>query len=394
MDDRGSRGERPGPPGGSEVATGRRGVRLPLGLLGALVLIAAGEQLVARRTAELTQGEFLDWRASRQAAVREAPRCPILCFGSSRAQMSLIPRLISDRTGLPCWNLATIAGPPPAFYYLLKQALAHGARPAAVVVEYHPDFLGGPGTNTPAGLWSELLEPADCLDLAWSLRSGSFLAESLLSSLAPSIKDRLQIRRHVRATLDGTSPIDLGSRALRVNRAHNRGALVLADNPSFHGEARQETGSILLPARWSCHPVQDRYIRRFLDLAASRRIRVYWLVPPVCPQLGTERERRGLEASFTRAIARYQRDYPNLTVLDARRSGYEARAFNDPVHLTRRGATTLSADVADVLRDGSPPRSSPRWIQLPRYRPVPSPAPLEELPETILALRGVDAFKK
>jgi hypothetical protein len=371
---------------------GRWGARLPWGLLGALVLIAGGERFVARRTAELTQVEFLDWRASRQAAAREAPRCPILCFGSSRAQMSLIPRLISDRTGLPCWNLATVAGPPPAFYYLLKQTLDHGARPAAVVVEHHPDFMGGPGKNTPAGLWAELLEPGDCLDLAWSLGSGSFLAESLLGSLVPSIKDRRQVRQHVRAALAGTGATDPGTHATLVNRARNRGALVLADNPSYHGEARQGTASLLLPAGpWSCHPVQDRYIRRFLDLAASRQIRVYWLVPPVSPQLGAERERRGLEASLTRAIARYQHDYPDLTVLDARRSGYEARVFNDPVHLTRRGATTLSADVADVLRRHTP--SSPRWVNLPPYRPVPLHVPVEELPETVLALRAATARK-
>ena len=48
-------------------------------------------------------------------------------------------------------------------------------------------------------------------------------------------------------------------------------------------------------------------------------------------------------------MKRFQDEFPNLVVLDARRSGYGGAAFWDPIHLTRSGSATLSTDVAATI---------------------------------------------
>ena len=40
-----------------------------------------------------------------------------------------------------------------------------------------------------------------------------------------------------------------------------------------------------LPSDWVCHPVNGKYIKRFLSLAESRDIPVFWLLPPLRPEV-------------------------------------------------------------------------------------------------------------
>ena len=120
----------------------RTGV-VPWGLLGMLALMAASERYVKRHTLDFTRPEGWNWRMSGWAARREATQADVLCLGTSRAQQAIVPQVIEERSGMRAWNLATCWGQAPAYYYLLKRALEAGARPKAVVVEYHPQCLAG-----------------------------------------------------------------------------------------------------------------------------------------------------------------------------------------------------------------------------------------------------------
>jgi hypothetical protein len=114
-----------------------------------------------------------------------------------------------------------------------------------------------------------------------------------------------------------------------------------------------------LPGR-SAHAA---YLAKFLALASARDIPVYWLMPPFDPEVLAERERRGLEASYTRFALAVQARFPNVVVLDGRRLGYDASSFDDAVHLNPRGASAFTAEVASALAP-EPPRRGPRWIEL------------------------------
>ena len=63
-----------------------------------------------------------------------------------------------------------------------------------------------------------------------------------------------------------------------------------------------------------------------------------------------------------------QARHPDVVVLDARGSGYDATVHIDAIHLDHRGAEVLSRDVAAVLADrlrrGGP---AARWVDLPPY---------------------------
>ena len=130
------------------------------------------------------------------------------------------------------------------------------------------------------------------------------------------------------------------------------------------------------------------YVGRIFALAASRGIRAYWLLPPESPRSQASRKRKGVVESYTRFARAMQARHPEVTILDARRSGYDRSVFFDPVHLDVRGAVALSASVADRL-DGSRegPPAGPRWVALSRPDTMP-PGPLpEDLEPSKRALR-------
>ena len=136
------------------------------------------------------------------------------------------------------------------------------------------------------------------------------------------------------------------------------------------------------------HRVNAEYIHRLLDLAAERGVPVYWLLPPLAPQLQARREQTGAEADFVRFVRSFQTPTANLTVLDARHAGYDHTLFVDPTHLDGQGAYTLSRDVADILRHDRAGRGmgTQRWVDLPAYRACPVEVALEDFEQSRQAL--------
>ncbi len=298
-----------------------------------------------------------------------------------------MPQVIQERSGLRAWNLATCWGQAPSYYFMLRRALAAGGKPSAVVVEYHPQCLAGDYWQA-VRFWPELLGPREGLGLAWAARDAEFLATTLLAHLFPSIKDRFQIRANVQAALRGEKSEDLAWNTLTIcrNKNKNRGALVAIRNTKYQGDLSSPMAAGFLPESWACDPVNEAYIYRMLDLARSRGITVYWLIPPVTPELQARREQRGLDALYARFARGFLDCYPNLVVLDAQRSGYGASVFLDQAHLDRQGACTLSADVGDLLRSRAGVGSGDRWINLPAYRDLATGALVEDLAESQVAL--------
>jgi hypothetical protein len=206
---------------------------------------------------------------------------------------------------------------------------------------------------------------------------------------------RLALRSGALAVLGQQSASRRGEiRALRRNWRTNRGALIMPPEPASQVEAEPEnnprTNPLLFPPAWRCDPVNGAYVLRFLKLTADRRLPVYLLIPPFSPGVQSGRERVGADAAFTRFARSLQARFPSLTVLDGRRLGLDHRAFLDGVHLDRRGASVLSAALADVLADHLDGKDRrPRWVDL---RPTPgAPRPetavdLEDLERSRLAV--------
>jgi hypothetical protein len=82
-------------------------------------------------------------------------------------------------------------------------------------------------------------------------------------------------------------------------------------------------------------------------------VRIFWLAPPAAPGLQARWDRSGEEASYDRFVAGFLERHPNLTLVDARASGYRADRFLDRIHLDREGALALSTQLGALLHDES-----------------------------------------
>jgi hypothetical protein len=126
------------------------------------------------------------------------------------------------------------------------------------------------------------------------------------------------------------------------------------------------------------------YVRRLLRLARARGVTVYWLLPPVRPEIQARRDESGMDRGYTEALRDLQKRHANLTVIDGRHSGYGTSAHADCVHLNANGAWVLSNDLADVLAHKG---SGRRWVTLPPYCEPPAQNPLESTEQSRLVLR-------
>jgi hypothetical protein len=346
--------------------------------------MVAIENFVARDVLDFSDPVSLSWRLAARSARDEAPGRLVLCAGDSLVKHGLIPKVIAARSGLAAVNLAVARGPAPATFYLVRRAFEAGARPAALVVDFKPNVLvGGPRYNV--RYWQEMLTFRESLDLARSAGSGGLFFELAVGHFFPSFRSRHEIRSNVRATWRGEiDPLRAINRTCLRNWSLNDGANVAAKNPMFDGVVGADDDEKYQTRVFGHHRVNAEYIRRLFDLASARGVPVYWLLPPLTPQLQARREQTGAEAAFIRFVRSFQTSTTNLTVLDARHAGYDHTLFVDPTHLDGQGAYTLSRDVADILRHdrASGGMKTQRWVDLPAYHVCPVEVALEDFEQS------------
>jgi len=354
--------------GGRAIMDGAKRGGWPLGLFGMLALIGAAELAVSRWMDLVAPPLVMDWRATRRAAAREAVGCDVLCFGSSMVKNGVLPAVIEAGSGRRGYNLALPGGPPASAYFLLRRALDHGARPSAVVVDFHHQRLPvDPCAAENVAAWAQLLGPVEAFELTRRQRDPGDFPRLLVACLVPTVRVRLEIRAAVLGALGGrpVSQRDRGAAYAR-NRRVNRGAVVIPKAPAFQ-DLSGPSGSAGGEAGWWCHPVNAHFLRRFLDLTGERGVAVFWLMPPLSPGYQARIDgTRGVE-TYLRLVRRLVGRYPHLTVLDGRHAGLPATDFVDPVHLDKDGAAALSRSLAAVLgRTPGPPAG--RWVELPPGR--------------------------
>ncbi len=365
--------------------------RLPRGLLGMLALVALVELFVSRHPLSFLDTPELDWQTSGRLATERTAQRDILCFGDSMVKFGIAPRMLDAKLKRSSYNLALLDGKPATSYYLFRRALAAGARPSAVLVDFQPEMISQPPAHLlKSPRWNALMpEPGEALDLAWSYRDPNFFARLILSRYFPSIRCRSRVRAKVLAALNGQSaPESETSAPIRRNWQVNHGAILLPRQPSYQGNVPDQMIGDMFNPNWKCEPANARYVQRFLALASNARIPVFWLLPPNAPRVVAQRTENGLYARYDAFVREALGRFANLTVIDARRSGYEHSVFVDPVHLDRQGAVALTTGLADVLRTAlAPGASTPRWVFLPVYREPTAGMGLEDVEQSKSALR-------
>jgi lysophospholipase L1-like esterase len=337
--------------------------RFPAGLAGAAVLVVAAEAWLAAQAAGLTTVSAACYRYSADAVARSPGRA-VLCFGDSLVKIGVQPRLVAGRHGQGL-NLACAGARPALTYVLLRRALEGGATPSAVLVDFH-------ATQVQAGPMLDFEGMAEVLTLreAWDY-SRECGDRTLFGRLAarralPSLRLRDGLRGAVAARLAGKPVAEWGNfenPAYRDWDAHDGAHLTFPSATQGPDGLYSDERAFATLGPWACHPVNAVYIRKFLDLAASRRLPVYWLLPPIHPRLQARFDASGDSARYDQMVRNAVAYYRNLTVIDARHAGYDPAEFIDGTHLSATGSARFSRRVAGVL-ESDPPGSSGRQVVL------------------------------
>jgi hypothetical protein len=196
--------------------------RCPLGLIGALILIIFVEIQISGHPRAVMGGSQWGYSFARRKADSEVKDCKVLCFGDSLLKQGLSPILIEAKTGLRAFNFAAGGGQAPGSYFLLRRALASGAHPSAIVVEYLPKLMSEhPNFNFQN--WPFVATPLECFEMACIDRDPSLFTRLVLRQAIPSIRFRESIRLNLQLALEGRflsvrEQIDTATRHWEVNR--------------------------------------------------------------------------------------------------------------------------------------------------------------------------------
>lgn len=366
---------------------GARVGRLPHALLAAIILAAAVESTLARRTLDFTMALALQYRAT-AGAIRDEWRAEIVCFGDSVVKTGVLPGLIAGQTGRPAYNFALLGGQPMDSYYVLRRVLDQGARPKAILLGFTPFNLARDPRAATRGL-NEIVRPAEAVDLARTTRETRFLTEAVLARVMPSYRCREDIRAKLMQALRG-APVFFPTQNLvhLRNWRVNRGSQVNEPMGSSPGSTFSLAGATYYPDLWYLHPLNAAYIDRFLKLAFAQGSTVYWLLPPTRPDTQVHLERNGVDGHCARFVQTLQAAFPRLIVIDGRYSGYGDKVFVDPIHLDRQGAEAFSAGLAGVLARHQDVPPGPRWLDLPPYHDAPASIVVEDIGQSRQALRA------
>ncbi len=385
-------------------ARNRRTSRLPHGLIGTVGLVIAIECAVSYfGSIDICRSHLpLSWRKSCQSVAGSEAKADILCFGDSLVKLGVLPRVIEDSLGLSAYNLAVLAGQPASSFFLFRQVLESGHRPRAVIVDFSAPLLTLPLRTNLEG-WAELANCRDAIELA--VEAGDPAIGIAIASrwLVPG-RSRQALLRPALGVGPERDPQGGGAQDPRVferNWRQNRGAQVA---PRHFVPIE---GALPKPPKegdyqWRPKPVHAAYVARFLSLARSHAIPVFWVLPPVVADRRGRLESSGLVAAYDAFVMSFATAYPGVTILDGKSLEWDRRAFRDPIHLNRDGAVVFSLAVARALarRLGRADEAVlPRWVTLDaplEFSTDPWEGLLEDLDESRRALdqRGPVATTK
>ena len=350
---------------------------LPLGFLGALVSIVAIERSIERNAIDTQGGNHWSYRIAAKVARAETGSNQVLCFGDSLLRLGLAPRVIQAETGLRGYNFAQAGGQAPGSYFLLRQTLEAGARPAAIVVEFFPQLLAKE-TKLNDENWPFFARLSDGLNLARYSGGTETFGRFAVRRILPSLRSRTSIRTAIQLALQ-TNERFIKAEILKAiwSWKTNRGAEITTSLPIAQSEVELDQWETSYFPPFHCLPVHRHYLHKFFHLAAQKGIPVFWLLPPYRPDLAARCDRSGFTRQHLDFVHGVQAAYPNVTVFDAHASAYPAEVFRDPHHLAREGAAVFSSDVGQALRRSLGAFDSPnRWVTLPPFQARSIPVPL------------------
>ncbi len=359
--------------------------RLPYGLLGLIALIVLTETFFARNELHYHASWTWGWNLNGKAAKTKAADFQVLAFGDSQVHIGVLPEILERTTGETTLNLAVIGGQATTSVFQLRRALAAGAKPKAILVDFFPLLLNR-GIEENENRWPNLLSVGECFELATAAGDLSFFGRMMVAKHLISCRDREGIRLGVMSALKGSPLTQIAEGvAFQRNLTKNKGAFVLPRNLAVDLGDIEFWYHVGFPNPEWAKSYNAKYLKTFFDLASSHNIPVFWLVPPLSPLVQAKFTEKGQDERFGRLVTNVLAKYPNVTILDARTASYPREVFPDHTHLDPVGARTFTTDIGAAMnRARSGDRT--RWVHLPTFRALPDVPPIEDVSRSRLVV--------
>jgi hypothetical protein len=362
----------------------------PWGAIGALILIVIIEGRIAA-TRKFWGEKPASWRYAAESARGPARSAEVIVLGDSMAKFGVLPAVIGARAGLSAFNLALFDGPPLASLALLEARLDQGAPPRAIVINLMPHQLARPLLDPKhGGMWRHVAGLVQSCRFGARFNAVGLPLDVVWSTALPSLAARDGLRAAIEAAIAGRGRASESVVRVYARNWHaNRGAHVLEERAG-RGDFAPDNHE-LFPSDWRPDPANLAVARDILALAARHGVRVHWLISPLHPDAAALLETRGVMPRYVEVVHRLAREFPELSVLDARGLDLRDTDFIDAVHLDRGGAIALSESIARALVAAPPARG---WVQLDRIVDPP-PAPfVEDVGQSRLAERADRAARR
>lgn len=328
---------------------------VPRGLIGAVVLIAAVEFQLGRADLHLLDLGAANHRFPATVLQEaEASGAEILCFGDSLVKQGVVPRVLEQQLGKRVYNLAIGGGTPAATYCMFRRALDAGAHPSAVIVDFEPVMISI-GANHSENLLAEAGTLRDCVDVGWNYRSALYSGTLASAWVLTSARYRSELRGVIASALAGKPARTRESVTQAWNQWRvDRGVHINPERQNGPGTGPEWNDRYARHVPRKCDWRSERYVARFLALADSKAIPVYWVLPPAHPEVQANWDAGGATEFYTRFVRGMKQRFPRLTVIDARRSGYPPQRFFDSCHLDGPGALSFTARLGEALSQCPP----------------------------------------
>ena len=313
--------------------------RLPVpvgvvGMIALMVLIETGLGRSDRFANDMAEA----WRVKSSAARREATASDILCFGDSLVEFGVLPGVLEERLGGRGLQSGAARGDALGLLFPAQAGVAAGSRPRAVVVDFMPhQIVLNPGHEQHRlRAWPELATVGEAIDLGRTMRDADLTASILLGKVFASVEARPEIRAAIASGFKGEAwPLDdaLRTPVTYRNLKANRGAFVMPT--SVRVAADPSPSNIDFTSKlWDTS--RFVFIDRFLRLAASHGIPVYWLVMPISPEYQGIADASGSDAQYSNSSPSRSDNSPT----------WSCSTVAGPPAMARTGSWTRSTSTA------------------------------------------------
>lgn len=302
-----------------------------------------------------TPFEGLRLKVKNEVAQSAESNFDVLILGDSHGQVSIIPRIIEEKTGLSCFNFSTfgLQGTMGSYWLFKNYLKTHPVKPKYVIFGYSM-FL--------SSLYRSELLPENALTNFSNLKRGNVLAYieeyglvQGIKFILPSLKHQGRFKELIKNPFSFKMP-DKSQLNNFIKQVYlEKGYYPEMVEKSFSPESR-ESGykqffSYIDVNNFVISPFVLKYLKKNLDLAESNNIKIIYYVQAVPPYLYDAINKYDYLKQYDDFIDSLKKDYPDIIVIKPQNMLNKNDMYLDTYHLNGKGAPVLSDFLAQRINE-------------------------------------------